>query len=282
MLVLFLAGIVWALVATFRFHAPFDGFQISLLVLIVGLASRPTRVAAILVFILLFAVLEEPMREVVLAPARSSQCRNRLKQIVRALHNYHDDYGCFPPAYVADEDGRPMHSRRVLILPYIEETARYEQYRFDEPWDGSDNSQLVGQAPYDLQCPVAPNRDSASTSYVLIVGDGTGWADGRSPKLDDFTDGADRTIVLAEITGSNIPWMEPRDLTLEEAARGINSGSAMCISSWHPAGGHRMGQDSANVAFADGSAVNLKNDFPLEELRKLLTYQGGEKVIPPE
>jgi len=36
-----------------------------------------------------------------------------------ALFNYHDDYGSYPPAYIADESGRPMHSWRVLILPYL-------------------------------------------------------------------------------------------------------------------------------------------------------------------
>jgi hypothetical protein len=48
---------------------------------------------------------------------RRSQCRNHLRQIGLALHNYHDKYGCLPPAYIADKNGRPLHSWRVLILP---------------------------------------------------------------------------------------------------------------------------------------------------------------------
>src|SRR5271163_108233 len=50
--------------------------------------------------------------------ARASQCFC-IKQIAVALHNYHDTYGSFPPAYVADETGKPMHSWRVLILPFL-------------------------------------------------------------------------------------------------------------------------------------------------------------------
>ena len=219
MLLLFLATIVWALVATFRFHSPGDGFSILFLALIVGLVCRPTRILAIPVCFLLLMVISLPGREMARAPARSSQCRNRLKLIMSALHNYHDDYGCFPPAYVADENGQPAHSWRVLILPYLEQEDLYQKYRFDEAWNGPSNSQLS----YSLQCPVEPNRHSANTSYVLIAGDGTAWADGRAPKLDEFTDGADQTIVLVEVTGPNISWLEPRDLTLEEAMSGINT-----------------------------------------------------------
>jgi hypothetical protein len=59
----------------------------------------------------------------VLAPRspRRPICVNHLKQIGLALHNYYSVYGVFPPAYVADESGKPMHSWRVLILPFLEE-----------------------------------------------------------------------------------------------------------------------------------------------------------------
>ena len=41
--------------------------------------------------------------------------------IIVALHNYHDEHGSFPPAYVSDESGRPLYSWRVLILPYLDD-----------------------------------------------------------------------------------------------------------------------------------------------------------------
>jgi len=77
--------------------------------------------------------------------ARRAQCSNNLKQIALAFHNYHDTYRTFPPAYIPDEDGNPKHSWRVLILPFLEQRALYEQYNFDEPWD-SPNNRIVGNA----------------------------------------------------------------------------------------------------------------------------------------
>ncbi len=50
---------------------------------------------------------------------RRTQCKNNLKQIGLAFHNYHDDHGVFPPAYTVDENGTRLHSWRTLILPYL-------------------------------------------------------------------------------------------------------------------------------------------------------------------
>ena len=76
-----------------------------------------------------------------------THCKNNIKQIALALLMYEQAHGSFPPAYTADADGTPLHSWRVLILPYIEQQRLYDQYDFDEPWDGPNNSQLHGMMP---------------------------------------------------------------------------------------------------------------------------------------
>jgi hypothetical protein len=45
-----------------------------------------------------------------------------------AVANYHETYGSYPPAYVADRDGRPMHTWRVLILPFLEQKDLYNLF----------------------------------------------------------------------------------------------------------------------------------------------------------
>ncbi len=129
-----------------------------------------------------------------------------MKQFGLALHNYHDKFGCFPPAYVADATGRPMHSWRVLILPFMEEAALYQQYRFDEPWDGPNNSKLANRIPEVYRCPTyershdrlklsAPHL-ALMTNYVAVVGVGTAFDGSASVGVRDIEDGTSNTVLV--------------------------------------------------------------------------------------
>ena len=110
--------------------------------------------------------------------ARRSGCKGGLFFLRFALDNYHEAYGCFPPPYIADAEGRPMHSWRVLILPFIDQAPLYNQYRFDEPWDGPNNRQLsvrIVSNDYSFyHCPSdrpsTGKLDATMTSYVAVVG----------------------------------------------------------------------------------------------------------------
>ena len=107
--------------------------------------------------------------------ARRAACMNNLKQIALALENYQAAYAVFPPAFIADENGKPMHSWRVLILPFLEQQALYDQYDFGEPWDGPNNIKLLGKMPPFFRCPSSSPGPAASTatSFVVITGPGT-------------------------------------------------------------------------------------------------------------
>ena len=124
-----------------------------------------------------------------LMPAVTFECRRRpvcmenLRQIGIALQAYHDNYQCFPPAYIADDRGRPMHSWRVLLLPFLDQRDLYAEYRFDEPWDGPHNSKLHDRVVANYRCPggrddpTSPNE--TDTCYVVVVGPHTAFPGDR-------------------------------------------------------------------------------------------------------
>ena len=203
--------------------------------------------------------------------ARRAQCSNNLKQLGLAMHNYHDAYKSFPPAYIADENGTPMHSWRVLLLPYLEQSMLYEMYDFDEPWDGPNNSALAPLIARAYQCASDPNPGT-ETNYVMIVGPGT-LSDGTGTNgFRDITDGSSNTIMLVEVTGSGINWMEPRDLNADEITFEINDPLGPGISSNHPG--------VANVLLCDGSVHSMYEGTDPETIKAMTTIAGGEPVDP--
>lgn len=152
--------------------------------------------------------------------ARRISCRNNMKQIALALHNYADAYGSLPPAYIADENGKPMHSWRVLILPFLEMQPLYNAYDFTEPWNGPNNRKLLNTRVLEYECPSADvETPPQETQYFAIVDPRTAWPNTEGAKLDDFTDGTDKTLLVIEAHGRGVHWMEPKDLSLTVAIR---------------------------------------------------------------
>ncbi len=215
------------------------------------------------------------------AAARRSECRNKLTSIALALHNYHEEYGCLPPPYLADEQGRPMHSWRVLILPYLngwDLRSLYEQYDFSEPWNGPNNRRLAaGAVARYFQCSEEDTPGSQHTNYVAVVGPDTIWPEGGSVSLFDVPDGTSSTLLVVEVSGSGIHWMEPRDLDAGQLALGINPQQGQGISSLHRCC-RRSHWAGVNAAMADGSVRFLPEDTAPKTLQAMATTGGGETI----
>src|ERR1700761_2260667 len=58
--------------------------------------------------------------------ARRHQCMDNLRQIALGLKTYADEHSAFPPAYTIDAHGKPLHSWRTLILPYIGQAELFQ------------------------------------------------------------------------------------------------------------------------------------------------------------
>ncbi len=167
-------------------------------------------IIAILVALLLPAV--QQAREA----ARRSSCKNNLKQIGLALHNYLDTYTVFPPAVCIARDGSPggQWSIHARIMPFVEQGALYDIAILEEAY-------VVGIPPANVrvatyQCPSDPNdksrgSDHYPTSYGYSAGPWFVWdntthrkglgAFGPNSKTSDrdMTDGLTNTLAFAEV-----------------------------------------------------------------------------------
>lgn len=97
-------------------------------------------IIAILIALLLPAV--QQAREA----ARRTQCKNNLKQLGLALHNYHDVFNTFPPNGANAPSQGPSCGGRfnqswlswsgmAMLLPYIEQANIYNQINFSNQWN---------------------------------------------------------------------------------------------------------------------------------------------------
>jgi prepilin-type processing-associated H-X9-DG protein len=196
--------------------------------------------------------------------ARRTQAANHLKQIGLALHNYHAVHGHFPPPAITDENGRPLLSWRVAILPYLESRDLHDRFRLDEPWDSDHNRRLIDQMPglfSDASVPVPPGQ----TVFQMVTGEAIGLQPQGPTRLAELTDGTSNTVLVVETDQADaVPWTAPRDVDID-----LNTPLA------------KMGHSHSGgfqVLFADGSVRFISHNIDPQLFRSLLTRAGGERL----
>ncbi|TWT60594.1 DUF1559 domain-containing protein [Rubinisphaera italica] len=133
-------------------------------------------IIAILVALLLPAV--QQAREA----ARRSACKNNMKQIGLALHNYHDTHSVFPPGSI---HGRTQLSMHVFILPFIEQSALYDTFNFESASGIGASSSTASKTKVDTyMCPSGTILVQSGTSDYTMHYYGNGGPknfDGQTP-----------------------------------------------------------------------------------------------------
>jgi prepilin-type N-terminal cleavage/methylation domain-containing protein len=185
-------------------------------------------IIAVLIALLLPAV--QQAREA----ARRSQCKNNLKQIGLALHNYHDSFRVLPPGWIGVTAGAPNIEGLngwgwgARILPYVDQAPLYHQLNFNVSVSATENStqRVIPLSVY--RCPSASGPDQwsiadaggtplaelASANYVGVfgtsdiddcmstptvpcLGEGTFYHNSKV-RLADMSDGVSNTFMAGE------------------------------------------------------------------------------------
>lgn len=151
--------------------------------------------------------------------ARKMQMTNNFKWCALAMQNFESVNRTFPTACTVDAKGKPLHSWRVQLLPFLEQNELYSQIRLDEPWDSEWNQQFHDQCPKVFQMPDAANSSDASIGVIVgkdCIFEPVTEKGQKGTAIDEITDGASNTILL--VSCPPVCWMDPSgDLTLEDA-----------------------------------------------------------------
>jgi prepilin-type processing-associated H-X9-DG protein len=194
---------------------------------------------------------------------KRARCLNNLKQIGLALLNYHEANGHFPTTNTVDQNGKPLFSWRVEILPMMDHGFIYNSLKKDELWNSSQNAKILGKVSIEeYKCPSDVHGiDDFTTNYIAVIGPGTAWREDGPVKLSDLPDGGAHTVMLLEIANSGMHWAEPCDISVDKALERMKTGKGLGISSGHPS--------VINILFADGSVRCLSKDMPISAWEKL-------------
>jgi hypothetical protein len=231
-------------------------------------------VAVVLLLAVGFALVQ-PAIQSARSVAWTRRCNSNLEQIGLALQQYATEHGSYPPAYLPGADGKPMHSWRVLILPYLGKEAHsvYQQYDFNQPWDSEYNIRLAEFMPDVYACPEHPDAlENEETTYMVIVGSKTMFPGSGSVRPEQIRDELDQTIAVAETPQSGVHWLKPQDLEAVRMSYEINGRESTDPGSHHS-------QAGAHVLMADGTVLFLPEDLSPDVLSSMTTIDQGE-VLP--
>lgn len=239
-------------------------------------------IIAILIGLLLPAV--QQAREA----ARRTQCRNNLKQIGLAIHNYESVFNGIPPNGTNPVGAR--HGWNFRLLPYLEQLALAEMYRDEGEWFDPGNQPVYSRQLAVFQCPSAPNprtstgattngqnwTDAACTDYSssdgvdssAVVGLGVPatlnrgglFGNDKPIRFAECTDGLSNTIMIVEDAGRPEFWVRGKRLgTIGSTAPTSVNQSAYGVWAGRDNKTQIHGHTMDGLAFPGPCAVNCTN-----------------------
>ncbi len=188
--------------------------------------------------------------------ARRTQCLNNIRNVSLALINYKEAYQVFPPAYTVDAHGKPLHSWRTLILPFLDEKLLYQKIDLSKPWNDPVNAKLGETYVATYTCAEA-RCPPGFTTYLALVTPKSCVRPGTSSDGSEFGDLGNVPIVIEVDSKHAVQWMSPEDA---DGELWLSFGPK---SNLPHAGG-------SLVAFADGHARFVSADLPIDERHAMI------------
>jgi len=165
-----------------------------------------------------------------------------------------------------------MHSWRVLLLPYLDASDVYQEYRFDEPWNGENNLKLARRIPQALRCPsfghhtqVEHDDPDVLTNYTFISGARSAFPGVETTSFTGITDGLASTLLITEVNQRSVHWMQPEDLSEQQVSEFFGNREHTHIGGFH-------------VLLANGHVVFINENADPVILDQLITIADGVPV----
>lgn len=195
---------------------------------------------------------------------RRTQCGLNLREIAVALRDYEQQHGTLPPAYTVDAQGKPLHSWRTLILPFLQRDELYKSIDLTRPWDDPANAKAAATLLDVYSCP-STNGMTNRTTYLAVVGPNCSFLPSEGRKLADISDSSAETLMVIEVgTEQAVPWMSPIDTSEQQV---LNQSAPPKLA--HPSLFHGL--------FVDGGVRILDNELSASDRKALISIAGNDK-----
>jgi Protein of unknown function (DUF1559) len=206
-----------------------------------------------------------PKRGNIQFPVWRTASSQKLSQLAKAMHLFHDTNNAFPYAKSGGGSSKGQLSWRVAILPYIGQVGLYKKFNLQEPWDSPDNKRILDEEgmPSIFISPSSDNPERENkTYYQIITGPQTAWPnDNMRPKMPgSYPFGTSNKFLIVE-AAKPVYWTQPEDVVFD----GTNV---------PPLGGIFNGDFHAAMADASVQFIQ-RGDVPDDEIRSMISVTGG-------